>query len=218
MTRSKVLLVASLLLAASLAPVAAAQDGQWEITPTVGYRFQSTISTEYSAVIDSVDVPASLTYGLTVEYKVHPNLNVEFLWSHQASSLEVDFRGNPPAGFEEEFADLSVDTFQIGGLWETGRRGDKARAYFDFLLGATTINPSNGFDSLTRFSMSLGGGGKFQISDNVGIRVGLRWMPVYVNSSDTGYYWCDPYWGCYQYYDTNYLNQIDTHLGVSFKF
>ena len=218
MTRSKTLAVVSLLALVALAPVAAAQGKGIEITPTVGYRLQSTISTDNSSFIDSVDVPDSLTFGLTVEYPVHPSLNVEFLWSHQDSTLKADFRGAPPAGINEEFADLTIDTFQIGGLWQSGRQGDKVRGYLDFLLGATIVNPSADFDTLTRFSMSLGGGAKFQISDNVGLRLGVRWMPVYINSTDSGYYWCDPYWGCYEYYSTNYLNQFDTHLGVSFKF
>ena len=218
MTRSKTLAVVSLLALVALAPVAAAQGKGIEITPTVGYRLQSTISTDNSSFIDSVDVPDSLTFGLTVEYPVHPSLNVEFLWSHQDTNLEADFRGTPPAGIDPQFADLKVDTLQIGGLWQSGRRNDKLRGYFDFLLGATILNPSKDFDTLTRFSMSLGGGGKLQISENVGLRLGVRWMPVYINSSDSGYYWCDPYWGCYEYYDTNYLNQIDTHVGVSIKF
>jgi len=217
MSRARILLVAALLLVTAFAPVATAQSGL-EITPTVGYRFNSTISTDSSAYIDSVDVPGSVSFGLTVEYPVHPNLNVEFLWSHQSSDLKADFRGAPPAGTNEEFASLNVDTIQIGGLWQSGRRGDKVRGYVDFLLGASILGPSGDFDTLTRFSMTLGCGAKFRISDKVGVRLGARWMPVYINSSDSGYYWCDPYWGCYEYYDTNYLNQFDTHVGISFKF
>ena len=217
MTRSRTLTLLALFALVALAPVATAQSGL-EITPPVGYRFQSSISTDYSAVIDSVDVPDGMSYGLTVEYPVHPSMNVEFLWSHQDTNLKADFRVPPPTGINPEFADLTVDTLQIGGLWQLGRGGDKVRGYFDFLLGASILNPSGNFETLTRFSMSLGGGAKFQLSDKVGIRLGARWMPVYINSSDSGYYWCDPYWGCYEYYDTNYLNQFDTHLGVSFKF
>ncbi|MCL4807685.1 MAG: outer membrane beta-barrel protein [Thermoanaerobaculia bacterium] len=217
MNRSKALALVTLFALATLAPVAAAQSGL-EITPTVGYRFQSSISTDTNNFIDSVDVPESLTYGLTVEYPVHPSFNVEFLWSHQDTNLEADFRGAPPAGIDPQFADLKIDTFQIGGLWQSGRGGDKVRWYFDLLLGATVLNPSADYESLSRFSMSLGGGAKFQFSNNVGLRLGARWMPVYINSADSGYYWCDPYWGCYEYYDTNYLNQLDTHLGLSIKF
>ena len=98
MTRTKTFAVLALLALVALAPVAEAQDRKIEITPTIGYRFESTISTDTSSFIDSVDVPSSLTYGLTVEYPVHPNLNVEFLWSHQDSNLRADFRGATPEG------------------------------------------------------------------------------------------------------------------------
>ena len=218
MTRSKTLAVVSLLALVALAPVAAAQSKGIEITPTVGYRFQSSVSTDTSSKIDSIDVPDSLSYGLTAEFPVHPNLNVEVLWSHQDSDLKLDYRGTPPANFNPEIASLKIDTVQVGGLWQSGRRGDKVRGYVDFLLGATFLNPNNGYDSLTRFSMSLGGGAKFNFSENVGLKAGIRWMPVYINSTDSGYYWCDPYWGCYEYYNTNYLSQLDTHVGVIIKF
>ena len=217
MNRPRILLVAALLLVTAFAPVATAQSGL-EITPTVGYRFNSTISTDSSAFIDSVDVPGSVSFGLTAEFPVHPSLNVEVLWSHQSSDLEVDYRGTPPAGAKTNIASLNVDTIQVGGLWQSGRSGDKVRGYFDFLLGASILSPSGNYDTLTRFSMTVGGGAKFRISDNVGVRLGIRWMPVYVNSEDSGYYYCDPYWGCYEYYNTNYLSQVDTHVGVIIRF
>lgn len=206
------------LLAVAAAPVALAQEKKIEITPTVGYRFDSTVSTDGSAKVDSVKAQGAVSYGLTAEYALQPNWNVELLWSHQSSTLKASFNGQPPAGVNPEFADLSVDTIQIGGLWQSGRSQDRVRGYFDFLLGATILNPTNNFDTLSRFSVSLGGGAKFAISDNIGIRAGLRWMPVYINSTDSGYYWCDPYWGCYEAYYTNYLNQFDTHVGVIIKF
>jgi opacity protein-like surface antigen len=218
MTRTKILLAGALLLAAAVAPVASAQTRGIEITPTVGYRFQSSISTDGSAVVDSIDVPDSLSYGLTAEFPVHPSLNVEFLWSHQDTDMNVDYRGTPPAGAKANLGGLKVDTIQIGGLWQSGRRGDKVRGYFDFLLGASIVNPPQNFDSLTRFSMSLGGGAKFNFSENVGLKAGIRWMPVYIGSSDTDYYYCDPYWGCWEMYDSHYLNQVDTSLGLIIRF
>ena len=206
------------LLALVAAPVAVAQEKKIEITPTVGYRFDSTVSTDGSAKINDVKVPGAVSYGFTAEYAVHPNLNVELLWSHQSSTLKADFIGTPPAGVQSEFADLSVDTIQVGGLWQSGRPSDRVRGYLDFLLGASILNPSGNFETLSRFSMSLGGGAKFAISDSIGVRLGLRWMPVYINSTDSGYYWCDPYWGCYEAYYTNYLNQFDAHAGIIIKF
>lgn len=218
MTPTKLLLVASLLLAAALAPDAAAQSRGIEITPTVGYRFQSSISTDGSAVVDSVDAPASLSYGLTVELPVRPNLSVELLWSRQDTDMEVDFRGTPPVGAEANLGGLRVDTIQIGGLWQSGRPGDRVRGFFDLLVGASIVNPPRDFDTLTRFSMSLGGGAKLSFSENVGLKAAVRWMPIYVGSTETGYYWCDPYWGCWEMYDSHYLNQVDTSLGLVIRF
>ena len=211
-------LAAAVLVAVVAAPVALAQEKKFELTPTVGYRFDSTVSTDSSARVDSVKAQGAVSYGLTAEYALQPNFNLEFLWSHQSTTLEARFYGQPPAGVNPEFADLAVDTFQVGALWQSGRSRDKVRGYFDFLLGASILNPTNNFDTLSRFSVSLGGGAKFAFSDSVGLRLGLRWMPVYINSTDSGYYWCDPYWGCYEAYYTNYLNQFDAHAGLIIKF
>lgn len=218
MTRTKTLATLCLLALAAVAPMALAQDRGIEITPTVGYRFGGTVSTFDNAIISSVEVPDTISFGITAEWPVHPNLNLEVLWSHQDTTLEANFNGNPPAGKNAEFSHLNVDTLQIGGLWQSGRRGDKIRGYFDFLLGASILNPSPEYQSLTRFSMTIGGGAKFQLSDKIGLRLGLRWMPVYINSEGSGYGYCDPYWGCYEYYDSNYLYQTDAHVGLIIKF
>ncbi len=218
MTRSKTLALLSLLALVALAPVATAQDRGVEITPTVGYRFGGTVSSFDNAIIDSVKVPDTVSFGITGEWPVHPNLNLEVLWSHQDTSLEATFKGTAPAGVNPEFSHLNIDTVQVGGLWQSGRRGDKVRGYFDLLVGMSILTPAPEYESLTRFSMTLGGGAKFQISDKIGIRLGLRWMPVYLNSEGTGTGWCDPYWGCYEYYDSNYLYQTDAHVGLILKF
>jgi opacity protein-like surface antigen len=218
MTRTKVLFLVALFLAAALAPVAAAQARGIEITPTVGYRFQSSISTDGSTLVDSIDVPGSVSFGLTAEFPVRPNLNVEVLWSHQDTDMEVDYRGNPPAGARANLGGLKVDLIQVGGLWQSGRSSDKVRGYFDLLLGASIANPPKDFDTLTRFSVSLGGGARFNFSENVGLKAGIRWMPVYIGSSDTDYYYCDPYWGCWEMYVSHYLNQVDTSLGLVIRF
>jgi hypothetical protein len=52
----------------------------------------------------------------------------------------------------------------------------------------------------------------------MGLRLGLRFMPVYLNSTSSGYAYCDPWYGCYTYYDSNYLNQWDVHTGLTFRF
>ena len=220
----KIALIA-LLGFVAVAPAAQAQVKGIEITPTVGYRFNGSLSgaSTYAggAYIDSVKVPDSVSYGLSFEYPFHPNANVEVLWSHQGSKIDVT--GKPPNGIYDTrtVADLSIDTIQAGVLWQSGRPRDSVRWYFDILLGASILSPKNttiAMSSVTRFSGSIGGGAKIYASDNIGFKLGLRYMPVYINSSDSGYYACDPYWGCYSYYNTNYLNQFDASAGLIIRF
>jgi len=220
------LLLTGLVALVAVAPVVHAQVQGIEITPTFGYRFSGNLSSQQSYIgyyIDSIKVPNSVSYGLTLEYPFHPSMNAEILWSHQASKIEVTGKPVTPSGSYSTttIADLGIDTIQAGILWQSGRSGDRFRGFFDLLIGATILSPSNSavpMSSLTRFSASIGGGAKLFVSDNIGFKFSARYMPVYINSSDSGYYYCDEYWGCYTYYNTTYLNQFDTSAGLIIRF
>ena len=223
MTRRFPLAALALLVALALAaPAAVAQVKGIEITPTIGYRFSGSLSSGQQALgynIESIKVPNALSYGLSLEFPFHPNGNIEVLWSHQGSSIEVTGAVVGQPYTTQKVADLKVDTIQAGGMWVSGRPRDTVRWYVDFLIGATILSPSNSnLSSITRFSASLGGGAKIYASDNIGVKLGARFMPVYINSTDSGYYGCDPYWGCYTYYNTNYLNQFDLSAGLIIRF
>ena len=160
-----------------------------------------------------------MSYGLTAEWAFRPNATIELLWSHQETDLKLNFRQAPPEGYSGVLSPLKIDTIQIGGLWMFGRDRAKLRPYVNLLLGASIIAPSSPqFDALVRFSGSVGGGAKLYFSDLLGARLGVRFMPVYINSTSTGWGYCDPWWGCYTYYDSNYLNQFDAHAGLIFRF
>ena len=192
--------------------------GRFELTPTVGYRFGGTASTSYSTFIESVEVSPALSFGMTLEYALSPRASLEFIWSHQDTELKLNYRQTPPAGYSERLTHLNVDTFQIGGLWQFGTYGDSFRPYLDFLLGMSILTPAPQFSTLTRFSGSVGGGVKYFHSDKLGLRLGLRFMPIYINSSSSGYGYCDPWYGCYTYYNSNYINQFDAYTGLTFRF
>jgi len=194
------------------------EERRFEITPTVGYRIGGTASTATSAFIESLEIPAALSFGLTVEYAIRPNLTAELIWSHQDTELKASFLQTPPAGYTGRITHLNVDTIQIGGLWMFGTYGAKVRPYADFLLGVSILTPAPQFSTLTRFSGSIGGGAKVYLSDAMGLRLGFRFMPVYLNSSSSGYGYCDPWYGCYTYYDSNYLYQWDLHTGLTLRF
>ena len=71
-------------------------ERKFEITPTVGYRLGGTASTSYSTFIESVKVPPALSFGLTLEYPLTRNANLEFIWSHQDTELRLEYRQTPP--------------------------------------------------------------------------------------------------------------------------
>ncbi len=193
-------------------------ERRFEVTPTVGYRFGGTTSTTQSLFIDSVKVPPTLSFGLTLEYAIRRNATLELIWNHQDTELKLEYRQTPPAGYPERLSHLNVDTFQIGGLWLFGRGGDNLRPYLDFLLGVSILTPAPQFSTVTRFSGSVGGGAKFRLTEAMGARLGVRFMPIYLNSTSSGYGYCDPWYGCYTYYDSSFVNQFDVHTGLTFRF
>ena len=195
----------------------ASHDPVIEITPTVGWRWGGTTSESVTSYIEKIGVPNSLSWGLTFEYVITPWGSLEVLWSHQNTTLTAQFTAGT-VGYDDKLSHLNVDTFQIGGMWMSGDASNKARLYFDVLFGATVLTPSPEFNTIWRFSASVGGGIKYYFADHFGLRAGARWMPVYINSSASGAGYCDPVYGCYTWYGTNYLNQGDAHGGLIARF
>jgi len=193
-------------------------DVGFEITPTFGYRFGGTTSTIADSYIDKIDVPSSFSWGATIEYRAARWLNLELLWSHQNTELKAQFT-TATADVDRKLSHLNIDTLQIGGMWQSGDPSDPARLYLDLLLGATLMSPAPQYQSLLRFSASIGGGVKYYFADHFGARLGIRWLPVYINSQGGTGYVCSPYYyGCYYIYGTNYLSQGDAYTGVIYRF
>jgi hypothetical protein len=195
-----------------------AKERGFELTPVVGYRLGGKGSTYATPIIQSVDIPASLSWGLTAELAISRKTSLEFLWSHQDTELKANWAQAPPDGTSDKLAHLNIDTFQIGALWHGAGPDAAIRPYLDFLLGVTILTPSPQYDAFTRFSGSIGGGAKFRISDGIGLKAGLRFMPIYVTSTNSGYVYCDAWYGCYTYWNSNYIFQTDAFLGLTFKF
>jgi parvulin-like peptidyl-prolyl isomerase len=192
-------------------------DVGFEITPTFGYQFGGTTSTISDSYIDKIGIPAYFSWGATIEYRLASWVNLELLWNHQNTELQAKFT-TAGIGYDDKLSHLNVDTLEIGGLLQSGDPGDAARLYLDLLVGATQLLPSPQYQSLIRISGSVGGGVKYFFADHFGARLGIRWLPVYINSQSGSAYTCSPYLGCYYIYGTNYLSQIDAYTGVTWRF
>ncbi len=132
-----------------------------EISPFVGWRTGGGLSGDLDGTIREFGIESGPSYGGTLDFNLHKaNLKLEVLYSRH--STELDTAGLLPGG-----APLDVEYLQGGLLQETG--SEKSRFFISALAGATRFSPRS-FDSVTKFSLSLGGGVKFFLGRNLGLR------------------------------------------------
>jgi hypothetical protein len=154
------------------------QAQQFEVTPFYGYRFGGAVQNDVNGrSYDFEDAPA---YGLFLDFSPKDSdMKFEVLWSHQDSS--IDLQGFTGLGK----LDFAIDEIQLGGVLETGR--GRLREYISALAGATHYS-TDGYGATTEFSLSIGGGLKFQLLRNVALRADLRGYCTVVESSSAFIY------------------------------
>jgi hypothetical protein len=171
----------ALLLLAPLVPAAAAaQAYRFEVTPTVGYRFNGTVSSydDYGNRFDNRDLrlDESGTYGVTFDIPLAYRLQLELLANHQSSRFSLD-RGL--FSNEQRLGNVDLDFYQIGLLYQWGR--GQVNPYLAGSLGVARLQPKFA-PSDSRFAGSLAGGAKIFFNRNVGLRLEVR---GYYTSLDT---------------------------------
>jgi len=191
-------------------------QGRFEVQPFVGYKFGGTAPVSSDAVepmnINKIQFKAGVAYGLTVGADVAENFGLEFLWNRQDTQAVGKLKGG-----EEypERIDANLDQFHGNFLIYVADRESSLRPYFLFGLGATRASGAD--SSITKFSFGLGGGLKYFFSDNMGVRLQMRYTPTYLYSTAGGV-WCD-WWGfCWVVPNDKFLNQGDVTAGWTFRF
>jgi hypothetical protein len=158
-------IVAALSAAPAWAQVGRGDLGQenLEIMPFGGYRTGGTL---VDGNDELSDIDGGLSYGGAIDFDLHKgNFKIEALYSHNDATVGIG------AFAPGEILDLDIDYAQVGILQETG--SDQGRFYVSILLGATMFRPE-GFDSVSKFSFSIGGGIKRFFSPNFGLRLDAR--------------------------------------------
>jgi parvulin-like peptidyl-prolyl isomerase len=196
----------------------ASRDSAVEITPTAGWRFGGRTAQPSTATVETVKIRDSLSWGATIEIPIASRGAIEALWSHQNSELRASFSASAAAGLDPKLAHLNSDTLQLGGLWQSGDADSRARLFFDVLFGLTLLTPSPELPALKRFSASVGGGVKYYFADHFGLRLGGRWLAVYVNPAEGAYESCSGTTGCTTYYGTKVVSQGDGYGGLILRF
>ena len=170
-------------------------------------------------VYSRVDPKDSFGWGIDIGVFVTPQVEVGFLYNNQPSKLVVS------GTREVEVGDMTISGYHGTFTYNTGDADAKVRGYIMGGLGATSFgevgytgNRGPGtIASSTKFSSTWGAGVKVYGGSHVGGRFGLLFTPTYIKS-ESGGYWCDPYWGCYLVGDAKYSNQFEFNGGITFRF
>ena len=125
-------------------------------------------------------------YGFGLDIGIQRGVFVELNYTHNQTSVRLK-RFN---GFNEDLFDMNTHYFQIGAQYEF-RKSPKQKAFPYTLatLGATLFDAKD--PSLTdewRFSVAFGVGGKFYLSDKIGLRLQTRLLMPLTFSG--GGMWC----------------------------
>lgn len=175
----KILFTISILFAMALIVLPAEKvQGQIELTPFAGYQFGGKMKF-YEGELKIQD---NANYGIALAFPMAPGSKLEVWWSQMSSTAQF----NGYYGYDyltTEPFDVNVGYIQIGGVQELEVDNDMITPFGSFTLGTTYFIPQNSnqgdginYQDTWKFSITLGGGAKFWLSDRVGIRVQGRLM------------------------------------------
>jgi opacity protein-like surface antigen len=160
-------------------------------------------------VVQALRADAGSTYGFFFDYRLVKNVQTEFTWIHNATTYSA--ATNNLDQFAPAFH-TSINQFQFGGLFHLRDREFVLRPYIAGGLGFTHDSNEGATPDRSAFSLSLGGGLKYQPTRHLGFRTDARWVPTY-GSSFSGSY-CDFDGYCYPDTYRNFLQRISLTAGV----
>lgn len=175
---------------------------QFELTAFAGYQSSLDFSDQTSG--GEIELKSANNAGIIIDVNLAPDLQLEFLYSQSRSGLD------DAAGVR--LADVKIEYLHAGAayVYNAGR----VRPFFVMTGGATRLNPSVG-DGDTRFSLGLGGGVKFFLTDNIGLRIEARAYATQVDSDSATF--CRN-GTCRVYYDGDFLMQYVGQAGITIAF
>jgi hypothetical protein len=144
------------------------------------------VANDVSVTEGELNVYSNPNYGAAISFEVDRGLQAELLWIGQQTTMDLK-RYN---GLTEPLFDIGINYFQAGAIYEFKQNSQqKAFPFTSFSLGATLFSPDSSiYGDEWRFSITFGGGGKFYLSDKVGLRLQARLL-VPLNFSSAGM-WC----------------------------
>lgn len=208
------ILAAAFFLTAAALP-AFGQDGRFELTPSIGWRLNSTIDETDVARYSQLTFEDAATFGLAATWNTSRATSIEL--SYDYASYDATAVARPGTAGGDRTTNVAQHNILFNGLYMFNTGNDRFKPFLLGGIGASILQPDNNLSSVTNFAFTLGGGFKYYMSDRFGLRGDVRWTPQYLYSTDGGT-WCDPFYGCYYYPDDHILSQWDFKIGAIIRF
>lgn len=195
--RSLVLVVISLLITTQVQ----AQTSNVMITPFFGFIGGGAVEDNTGK---SYDLNPSTSYAIALETPLEKG-RVGFFYSYQGSDLQ---------GVENQYG-FHYLHFQ-SSIYYPSQSG--FTGYLGLGLGSSYADV-DWADKKFGFSASIFGGIEYKVSDNLALTAQLRWLGTVVDNDTSGV--CtssEAGQNCVIRFETDWMNQLQSNLGLTFKF
>lgn len=206
-------LIAAVVSALFVPALVQAQRSGTELSIFGGYNTGGGIDLPDNADLNKLDTAGSFSTGLGVAYLPRPNFAFELFWGWRPTDIKGRFMGS-----ERTFVSLNEHDFHGNFIFMPAYSRSNFTPFLLLGLGATLLSPGEiqldgggtvQPDDTVKFSWAIGGGVKTYFNnDRFGLRGQIRFHSTFT-SDESGGVWCDPYFGCYETIDSNWLDEWD---------
>lgn len=156
---------------------------------------------------DSVTLEEGSTFGLAMDFvfKNNPDQRIGFFISRQ----QTDFESS--GGLFNSSMDVTHVHFTGMNYYARGKM-----EYFVLLgIGVGFYSPADKtLDNETRLSGQIGAGTNYKFSDSLLLRMDIRWIPTFFNSSGAAF--CNG--GCTIKLSSDVYNQVQVNIGLMYRY
>lgn len=161
---------------------------KWEASGLFG--FTPTIQLDHQASeLSDVNIRSGFTWGFQGARFFKPHWGAEALWMQQESALEV----GTSAGKADLFK-MRVRQLDGNVVYELGHAEARLRPFVFGGLGATFFT-ADSVETETKVTFNIGGGAKWQLTPEAGVRAHVRYKPTSIKDASSGSF-CDPFGFC----------------------
>ncbi len=184
-------------IAMAFSPLASAEV---ILTPNIGYTFGGDVTDLQG---NDYDIKGSESFGIALETTVDKG-RVGLFYSGQSSDVET----------VNKSASMHYLHFQSSIYYPAS---DNLSSFLGVGLGVSYVD-ADWVDDNVGFSGSIFAGLEYKLSNNLAIQGQLRWLGTVVDNDTSGQCTLPSTDECRIQFDTDWMNQVQTNLGVTYRF